>query len=66
MDFQKPDDPVLNAINKYRYHLSIVMINRKIEPECIFSFTNVQYEEVLRKTKKLKCFAGTTTKPYSN
>ena len=26
IDFQKSDDPVLNAINKYRYHLSIVMI----------------------------------------
>ena len=36
MDFQKTDDPVLNAINKYRYHSSIVMINSKIEPESIF------------------------------
>ena len=26
IDFQKSDDPVLDAINKYRYHLSIVMI----------------------------------------
>ena len=53
MDFQKTDDPVLNAINKYRYHSSIVMINSKIEPESIFSFTTVQYEDVLRKTKNL-------------
>ena len=53
MDFQKTDDPVLNAINKYRYHRSIVIINSKIEPESIFSFTTVQYEDVLRKTKNL-------------
>ena len=30
MDFQKNDDPVLSAINKYKYHLSIVMIDIKI------------------------------------
>ena len=49
MDFQKTDDPVLNAINKYRYHSSIVMINSKIEPESTFSFTTVQYDDVLKK-----------------
>ena len=27
VDFQKTDDPVLNAINKYRYHPSVVTIN---------------------------------------
>ena len=53
MDFQKTDDPVLNAINKYRYHSSIVMINSKIEPESIFSFTTVQYDDVFRKIKNL-------------
>ena len=35
MNFQKTDDSVLNAINKFRYHSSIVMINSKIEPESI-------------------------------
>ena len=29
------------------------MINSKIEPESIFSFTTVQYDDVLRKTKNL-------------
>ena len=42
MDFQKADDPVLNAMNKYRYHSSIVMINSNIHPESILSFTTVQ------------------------
>ena len=51
--FQKTDDPVLNVINKYRYHSSTVMINNKIEPESIFSFTTVPNEDVLRKTKNL-------------
>ena len=48
MDFQKTDDPVLNAINKYKYHSSIVMINSKIERESIFSLI-VQYEDFPRK-----------------
>ena len=53
MDFQKTDDPVLNAINKDRYHSSIVMINSKIEQEIIFSFTTVQYDDVLKNSKNL-------------
>ena len=53
MDFQNSVDPVLNAINKYRYHSNIVMINSKVLPESIFSFRTVQYDDVLRKTKNL-------------
>ena len=53
MDFQKTDDQVLNALDKYRYHSSIVMLNSKIEPDRIFSFTTVQYEDVL---KNIFCF----------
>ena len=53
VDFQKTDDPVLNAINKDRYHSSIVMINSKIEQEIIFSFTTVQYDDVLKNSKNL-------------
>ena len=51
MDFQKTDDPVLNAINKYRCHLSIVMINSKIDPESIFSF---KLYNMMMVSKKLK------------
>ena len=39
--------------NEYKYHSNIVMIDSKIEPESIFSFTTVQYEDILRKTKNL-------------
>ena len=53
MDFRKTADPVLNAINKNRYHSSIVITDSKIEPESIFSFTTGQYEDVLRKSKNL-------------
>ena len=53
MDFQKTNDPELNAINEYKHHSSIVMINTKIEPESIFSFTTVQYEDIFRKAKNL-------------
>ena len=52
-DFQKTDDPVLNAISKYKHHSSIVMIKSKIDPEKRFSFSPVQYEDILMKTKNL-------------
>ena len=52
-DFQKTNDPVLNSINKYKYIPSIFMIKSKIEPQSKFSFTSVQYEDVLRKIKSL-------------
>ena len=45
-DFQKTNDPVLNAISKYKYHPCIVMIKSKIDPQRKFSFTSVQYEDV--------------------
>ena len=53
MDFQKTDNPVLKAINKHSYHLSITMIKSKVEPESIFSFKAVQYEYIPRKAKNL-------------
>ena len=41
MDFQKTDDPVLNAISKCKYHSSTFMINSKIDSARISSFTPV-------------------------
>ena len=41
MNFQKIDNPVLNTMNKYKCHPSII-IKSKIQPESIFSFTPVQ------------------------
>ena len=51
MDFQRTDNSVLNAINKYKYYSRIVMIKSKIESGNIFSFTPIQCEDFLRKTK---------------
>ena len=60
MDFQKTENKWINEYkwiqmntNEYKYHSNIVMIDNKIEPESIFSFTTVQYEDILRKTKNL-------------
>ena len=53
MCFEKTEDPVLNAIKKYRYHLSITMIKNKIEEQSNFSFTQVQYEDILNKVRNL-------------
>ena len=47
MDFEKTDDPVLNAISKYKYHSSTVIINSKIDPASIFSFTP-EHEDIWR------------------
>ena len=52
-DFLKTDEPVLNAINKYKNHPSVVMIRDKSDPHSQFSFSVVPYSEVLKKTKNL-------------
>ena len=44
-----PDNPLLNAIIKQKYHSTIGMIKSKIETESIFSVTPVQYEVFLEK-----------------
>ena len=64
MDFQKTDDPVLNAINKYRHHSSVVMINSKIEPDNIYFFATVQYEDFLRKTKNLNVLKASQQRDF--
>ena len=53
MDFQKTDDLVLNAINKYRYHSSIVIINSKIEPKIYFLLQLYNMMMFSGKTKNL-------------
>ena len=45
--------PVLNAINKYKNHPSVVMIRDKIDLHSQFSFSVITYSEVLKKTKNL-------------
>ena len=52
-DLQKANDPVPNSTSKYKYHPNIVMIKRIIEPQSKFSFTSVQYEDILREIKSL-------------
>ena len=42
-----------NCNMDFQKNLSIVMIDSKIQPESIFSFTAVQYEDILKKTKNL-------------
>ena len=51
--FTKTDDLALNAINKFKNHPSIIMIKRKNNPCGSFSFSSVQYDDILKKTKNL-------------
>ena len=53
-DFQRTENLVLNAINKYKYHPRIAMIKSKIDKQFNFSFTTIQYEDILKKIKSLK------------
>ena len=46
-DFTETDDLVLNAINKFKNHPSIIMIKRKNNPYGRFSFSSVQYDDIL-------------------
>ena len=52
-NFTETDDLVLNAINKFKNHPSIIMIKRKNNPCGSFSFSSVQYDDILKKAKNL-------------
>ena len=54
-DYTETDDLVLNAINKFKSQPSINMVKRKDKP-CrgrSFSFSSVQYDDILKKSKNL-------------
>ena len=47
-DFIATDDQVTNAVNKFRNHLSIIMIKNKKVTDQSFSFGPVTYDDVLK------------------
>ena len=52
-DFTETDDLVLIAIIKFKNYMSIIMIKRKNNTRESFSFSSVQYDDILEKTKNL-------------
>ena len=50
-DFTKTDEPVSSAINKFKNHPSIVTIKRKNNRSGKFSFSSVNYDDILKKLK---------------
>ena len=52
-DFTETDALVLNAINKFKNHPSIIMIKRKNNPCGNFSFSSVKCDDILKKAKNL-------------
>ena len=52
-EFVKTENPVLNAVNKYKNHPSVIMMKEKIKPIEKFSFFPVQYDDILRKIRNL-------------
>ena len=51
INFKVTGDPIVDAINKYENHPSIIMIKNKNKTQ--FSFTMVEYDDILKKVKKL-------------
>ena len=47
-DFIATDDQVINAVNKFRNHSSIIMIKNKKVTDQSFSFGSVTYDDVLK------------------
>ena len=47
-DFQNFDDPVYRAIEMYKYHPSIILINQKIGNQKKFSFESVALSDVVK------------------
>ena len=52
-DFIATDDQVVNAVNKFRNHSSIIMIKNKKKNDQSFSFGPVTYDDVLKKVNTL-------------
>ena len=51
INFTVTGDPIVDAIDKYENHPSIIMIKNKNKTQ--FSFTVVEYDDILKKVKKL-------------
>ena len=52
-DSTETDDLVLSAISRFKNHQSIIMIKRKNSSCGSFSFSSVQYDDFLKKTKNV-------------
>ena len=57
INFKVTGDPIVDAINKYENHPSIIMIKNKNKTQ--FSFTVVEYDDILKKVKKLNTSKAT-------
>ena len=57
INFKVTGDPIVDAINKYENHPSITMIKNKNKTQ--FSFTVVEYDDILKKVKKLNTSKAT-------
>ena len=53
IDFLVTNDQIANAVNKFRNHPSIIMINNKRKTNQCFSFGPVTYANILKKTNNL-------------
>ena len=47
-NFQNIDDPVDRAIEMYKYHLSIILINNKVDNQNRFSFEPVALSDIVK------------------
>ena len=52
-NFQNVDDPVDRAIEMYKYHPSIILINKKVDNQNKFSFEPVALSNVVKEIKNI-------------
>ena len=52
-NFQNIDDPVDRAIEMYKYHPSIILINNKVDNQNKFSFEPVALSDIVKEIKDI-------------
>ena len=52
-NFQNVDDPVDRAIEMYKYHPSIILVNKKVDNQNKFSFEPVALSNIVKETKNI-------------
>ena len=52
-NFQNIDDPVDRAIEMYKYHPSIILINNKVDNQNTFSFEPVALSDIVKEIKDI-------------
>ena len=65
-NIQNVDDPVDGLIEMYKYHLSNIFINKKVDNQNKFSFEPVEVSDVVKEIKETNPNKPSTQRQYSS